>query len=207
MLFFSLWGDPESQVCLSHGVRSSAWQDGSVSCTAQSFPGYRLMWYLRAWWRRLGPHPTAQQSRVAWYLPLGRSTVGSDGEVGTKASPATKTSQELQHPTAPSQSGFLPPDSCPCTNAAGAWLRREGRHVSPLRESLIHAKRCTSLDLRRGICLFSLTPRLFSSLPAPNPIASAAWAHHAWAAVVLRGAEGFRGRVMYLRCSKSPDPI
>lgn len=172
-------GDPESQVRLNHGVHPGSWQEGSVSCTARSSPGYWLMRYSRAQPRRPGPHPTAQQHRLAWYLLRGRSTVRGDGEVGTKATPAAKASQKLQHLTTPSQPGFLPPDSCPGTDAAGAWLCREGSHVSPLRESLIHAKRCTGLDLRRGICPFSLTPKLFSSFLAPNPIASAVWAHHA----------------------------
>lgn len=98
-----------------------------------------------------------------------------DGDVGTEASPAAKTSQELQHLTRPSQSGFLPPDSRPRTEAAGTRLCREGSHVSPRRESLIHAKSYPSLALGRGICPFSLTPRLFSSLPVLNPFR----AHHA----------------------------
>lgn len=182
-------------------------QDGSVRCTTQSSPGYWLKLHLRAQPRHPGPHPTAQQHKVVWFLLLCRSTVKGDGEVGTKVSPSAKAIQELQRLTTPSQPGFLPSDSSPRTNAAGAWLWREGSHVSPLRESLIHAKSYTSLALRRGICPLSLTPRLFSFLPAPNPIASAVGAHHAWAAAVPPGAEGFMYRVAYLRCSKSPAPI
>lgn len=141
------------------------WQDGSVSCTTQSPPSYWLMPYSRAQPRCPGPHPTAQQHRVAWHLLLGRSTVG------TKASPAAKTSQELQLLTMPSRSGFLPSDSCLRTDAAGARLCRVGSHISPLRESLIHAKGHTCLDPGRHICLFLLTPELFSSLPVPSSIA------------------------------------
>lgn len=76
------------------------------------------------------------------------------------------------------QPGSLPSDSCPRTNTAGTWLYRKGSHVSPLRGSLIHAKRYSSLDLKSGIHLSFLTPRFCSSFPVLSPRASAVWAHH-----------------------------
>lgn len=94
-------------------------------------------------------------STTEWHhLLLGRSTGRGNGKVGTKASHPAKKSQELQHLTMPSQFGFLPSQSCPRINAAGTW--QGGKPHFPLSESLIHTKRYTSLDLRRGNCPFSV---------------------------------------------------
>lgn len=199
-------GDLESQVCLIHGVHPSCWQDGSVSCTSPPSPSHCLRQGSGAWLRHQGHIPTAQQCRAAWQLLPGRSMVRGN----CKAVAIYSCCKDIPRASAShnaNQSGSPPSDSCPRTNTAGTWLCSKGSHVSPLRGSLIHSKRYSSLDLRSNIYLSSLTPRLFSSFPVLSPRASAVWAHHTWAAEVPRGAEGFMDGVMYFRHSESPDPI
>lgn len=61
-----------------------------------------------------------------------------------------------------SQSGSPPSDSCPHTSTAGTRLCRKGSHISPLRGTLLNAKRYSRLDLRNGIHLSSLISRFLA---------------------------------------------
>lgn len=108
-----------------------------------------------------GHIPTAQQCRGAWQLLSGRSMVRGN----CKAVAIYSCCKDIPRASAShnaNQSGSLPSDSCPRTNTAGTWLCSKGSHVSPLRGSLIHSKRYSSLDLRSNIYLSSLTPRLLA---------------------------------------------
>lgn len=171
-------------MCLNHRADPGGWQDGSVSHTRQPSPGCwltRTREHSRDARGHIPPHSSAERLDTFSWAGAGLGAMARQEQKPVLLQRHPESCSISQHQVKP---GFLPSDSCPQTDAAGAWLCREQSHVSPLRESLIHAKKYTSLDLRRGICTFSLTPRLFSSLPVPNPTASAVWAHHARAAAV-----------------------